>query len=252
VKRIDFDREVPSRQATTQAVVLAGGLGRRLGPLVGHGNKPMVQVAGKPFLEYLLLHLKKYGVTRIILCVGYRGHVIHDYFGSGGAWGLDLTYSWERDLLGTAGALRLALPAIEDKAFFVVNGDSFFDVDLRALAHHHVSLHALATLALVHVTDASRYGTVLCSDDGAVSSFVEKGRHTGSAVINAGVYMLEPGVLHSIPSGRAVSLEREVFPSLIGKHFFGMPGSGYFVDIGVPDDCTHLQADPNRLLQSVA
>jgi NDP-sugar pyrophosphorylase family protein len=211
----------------------------------------MAAIAEKPFLEYLLLQLKSYGVTNIILCIGYRGEFIEEYFGHGAILGLRLSYSCESEPLSTGGALKLAEPLIKTSDFLVLNGDSFFDIDLRALIRYHQSRKARATIALAEVENTARYGSVEINAQGEITCFLEKAQK-GLGLINGGVYMLSGEVLALIPRGRAVSLEREVFPRLIGHGLYGLSFRGYFVDIGVPEDYLKLQAEPGRLLAVVA
>lgn len=234
-----------------QALILAGGAGTRLRPVLADLNKPMAPIRGKPFLEYLLLQLKKHGVDDVTLCVGYKAQLIQSYVGDGERWGLRVSYSYETAFLGTGGALKRAEELILADSFFVMNGDSLFDVDLRALMRYHREMRALATLALARVADTQRYGTVALDESGQVASFVEKGNGHAEGLINAGVYVFARQTLDVIPSGRAVSLEREVLPNLIERGLYGLPSNGYFVDIGVPSDYLGLRANPAHLLAAV-
>ncbi len=233
------------------ALILSGGLGLRLRSVLDDCPKPLAVVAGKPFLEYLLLWLKTQGVTSIILCTGYRGELIQEYFGCGNVLGLRLRYSCESEPLGTGGALKLAGPLIESEEFLVLNGDSFFDVDLRELISTHRRRRAQATIALAEVEDTHRYGSVEMNAQGEIVRFLEKGRG-GDGFVNAGVYVFRAEILALIPQGCAVSLEHEIFPNLVGRGLYGLPARGYFVDIGVPDEYLRLQADPGGLLAAVA
>jgi NDP-sugar pyrophosphorylase family protein len=234
-----------------QALILAGGLGTRLHSLLGDWPKPMAPIADRPFLEYLLLQLKKYGITEVILCVGHKGELIQEYFHQGERWGLNIHYSYERELRGTAGALKLAQEFIQGENFLVMNGDSFVDLDLNVLIGYHRIKKALATVALVKVPNIERYGAVEIDEAGKIVRFVEKGQTKSPGLINGGIYVFQREVLELIPEGRPVSLEHEVFPKLIGRGFYGLPLQGYFIDIGVPEDYVRLQADPSRLLVAV-
>src|SRR5207302_3446424 len=135
---------------------------------------PMAPVAGRPFLEYLLLQLKKHEIDRVTLCVGYKADLIRSYFGTGERWDMQVNYSNETDFRGTAGALKLAEDLIHEEDFFVMNGDSLFDIELRALMHYHRNRKATATLALAHVDDTQRYGAVGINELGQIVSFIEK------------------------------------------------------------------------------
>jgi len=231
------------------AAVLVGGLGTRLGSLIAGRNKPMALVAGKPFLEYLLCQLKNNGFTQVTLCIGHRGDLVREHFGTGERWGLCLTYSVEQELRGTAGAVKLAEPLLVGERFLVLNGDSLFDVPLSELTAFHHQRGALATIALSRTDAAQRFGTVEIDSDGKILSFLEKDRGVSTGLINAGIYVFSRQVLDYIPAGRPVSLERETFPSLIGRGLYGLSLQGYFLDIGVPESYGQAQTDAGRLRQ---
>lgn len=234
-----------------EAVILVGGLGTRLGDMVGKGNKPMMMIAGKPFLEYVLLQVRKFGMVDIVLCVGHRAASIERYFGDGHQWGLRLRYSHEQQLLGTAGAIRQASDLLHGERLFVLNGDSFFDVPLTALLDFHLRNQAQATLALAHLADRGRFGTVVTDRAGKVQQFTEKGQEPGAGLINAGIYVFERSVLDRIPAFAVASLEHDVFPNLIHHGLYGFAGPGYFVDIGVPSDVRQVQDRPGQLVAAV-
>ncbi len=234
-----------------QALILAGGAGTRLRPVLEQLNKPMAPVAGRPFLEYLLLQLKKHEIDEVTLCVGYKANLIQSYFGTGDRWGMQVSYSYETDFLGTAGALKLAEDLIHEEVFFVMNGDSLFDIELRKLMHYHRNMKATATLALAHVDDTQRYGVVGMNESGRIVSFIEKREGKTVGLINSGVYVFAREVLNFIPGGQPVSLEQDILPGLIGRDLYGLPLKGYFVDIGVPADYMRLQSTPTQLLAAV-
>jgi|FaiFalDrversion3_1042247.scaffolds.fasta_scaffold01077_4 D-glycero-alpha-D-manno-heptose 1-phosphate guanylyltransferase len=233
------------------ALILAGGLGTRLSSLFRNYPKALAPIAGKPFLEYLLLYLKKHGFFDIVLCVGYKADLIQRYCQDGKQWGMSIRYSREQMPLGTAGPLKVAGPLIPATDFLVLNGDSFFNIDLNTLVRYHKSRKALATIALAKVNNAQRYGTVEVDSRGKIVKFIEKEQTEKAGLINGGIYVFHRKVLDLIPEGRAVSLEYEIFPKLVGKAFYGLPFEAYFVDIGVPEDYLELQADPSRLLAAV-
>jgi len=234
-----------------QALILAGGAGTRLRPVLAELNKPMAPVAGRPFLEYLLLQLKKYGIDEVTLCVGYKADLIQSYVGTGDRWGIQVNYSYETDFLGTAGALKLAEDHIHDEDFFVMNGDSLFDIELRTLMDYHRAMEATATLALAYVNDTQRYGAVGINEAGRIVSFREKREGNKEGLINGGVYVLARKVLDIIPGGQPVSLEQDILPRLIGQDLYGLSLRGYFVDIGVPADYMGLRSKPTPLLAAV-
>jgi NDP-sugar pyrophosphorylase family protein len=234
-----------------QALILAGGAGTRLSPVLAQLNKPMAPVAGRPFLEYLFLQLKKHAVEEVTLCVGYKADLIRSYFGTGDRWGMQVSYSYETDFRGTAGALKLAENLIHEENFFVMNGDSLFDIELHALMHYHHAMKALATLALAQIDDTQRYGAVGLNNVGRIVSFIEKRQGNIEGLINGGIYVFARKVLDLIPEGRPVSLEKDILPKLIGQDLYGQPSKGYFIDIGVPTDYMSLQSNPGQLLAAV-
>ncbi len=234
-----------------QALILVGGAGTRLRPVLAQLNKPMAPVAGRPFLEYLFLQLKKREVEEVTLCVGYKADLIQSYFGTGDRWGMRVSYSYETDFRGTAGALKLAENLIHEENFFVMNGDSLFDIELHALMHYHRDMKATATLALAHVDDTQRYGAVGLNELGRIVSFIEKRQGKTEGLINGGVYAFARKMLEFIPGGQPVSLEQDILPGLIERGLYGLPSKGYFVDIGVPTDYMRLQSDPAQLLAAV-
>ena len=223
-------------QKRLQAVVLVGGQGTRLRPVVRDLPKPMAKVAGRPFLEWVLLALRSRGVRHAVLCTGYGAEAIESYFQDGASLDMGLSHSREHRPLGTAGAVRQALGKMQSDRFLVLNGDSFCRFDLDRLLKTHLDRRALATLWVVDHEDCRRYGEVVLESDGGISGFAEKASKVRSGLINAGVYLLEREVVDAIPEGREVSLERQVFPRLIGNGLYGVIGHGPFLDIGTPED----------------
>src|ERR1041384_5291873 len=216
------------------AAILAGGLGSRLRSVVSDRPKVLAAVNGRPFIAALLDQLVESGAESVALCTGYLGEQVESAFGSVYR-NLKIFYSREQSPLGTAGALRLALPLLSAGSIVVMNGDSFCDARVKDVLSWHRSRAARATLLLSEVTDTSRYGRVRTADDGRVVGFEEKDASGGRGWINAGVYVIERELLETIPGDRAVSLEREVFYSWIGEVMYGFKTSGRFIDIGIPE-----------------
>jgi mannose-1-phosphate guanylyltransferase len=219
-----------------QAVILAGGSGTRLRPLTSRVAKPVVTLVDRPFIVYMLDWLRRHGIADVILCCGFAADGVQEVLGDGSAYGVALRYVAESEPLGTGGPLLLAQELLEER-FVVCNGDILTDIDLTAQIAAHARTGAVATLALVAVEDASAYGMVRCAPDGAVLEFVEKPEQAGSgeALISAGAYVLERSVLELIAGGRQVSIEREVWPALIGAGLYGHRADGYWLDIGTPE-----------------
>ena len=225
-----------------EAVILAGGAGTRLRSVVSDVPKPLAPVAGRPFIEYLLLQVRAAGIARVVICSGYRAGTIEAELGTGERWGVSIRYSVEDAPLGTGGALRHAQPMLAGERWLVMNGDSLFDISLADLFGAHARRPAPATLALASVGDASRYGGVTLARDGTVSAFVEKPPDAAPKCINGGLYIIDRTTLDLIPADRPVSLEHEVFGGLVGRGLRGVALDGYFVDIGVPADFMRAQA----------
>jgi NDP-sugar pyrophosphorylase family protein len=226
-----------------QALILAGGAGTRLRPLVSDLPKPLAPVAGRPFIDYLLLQLRANGINRAVVCAGYRADALMAHLGDGSAWGIELEFSVEDQPLGTGGALRLAAQHLAGDRCLVMNGDSLFDIPLPEFDAEHVRSGATFSIALATEGEASRYGSVAIDSGGWVTDFEEKSNREEPTLINAGLYMIERKELEQIPAARPVSLEREIMPALIGSGLRGQAFEGYFVDIGVPDDYLRAQSD---------
>lgn len=237
-----------------QAAILVGGQGTRLRGVTGSRlPKPMVDVAGRPFLEYLLRYLQRQGVRRICLMTGHQASVVEEYFGVGSALGLRIAYSRETSPLGTGGALRLALAKLGGDRFIVMNGDSYFGVELDQLVETHLGCaapHLVATIALARAADGSRFGAVSVTPTGAITAFDEKSSIGRPGLVSAGIYVVERSLVESIPPGRPVSLERDVWPLHLGGGLVGLEMSGEFEDIGTPESLAALREAPGPLLRS--
>jgi mannose-1-phosphate guanylyltransferase len=227
-----------------QAIVLVGGEGTRLRPLTSDVPKPAVTLVDRPFLAYAIEWLAAHGVQEVVLACGFLPDVLREALeGEEGRAGVKITYVAEPEPLGTAGAIGFAAQALGDRLedrFLALNGDVLADLDLSALVRAHEERGARATIALHPVADSSAYGLVRCDEEGRVLEFLEK---TGEAVpgeINAGAYVLDRSVLDLVPSGQTVSIEREVFPRLVGEGLHGLLLDGYWMDIGTPE--RYLQA----------
>jgi len=224
-------------ESTIQVVILVGGLGTRLRAALPDLPKPIAPVRGRPFLEYLLADLKKSGIKHIVFCVGYQAEKIEAHFGDGARYAMQVEYSRERELLGTAGALKLAQPFIASEDFLMLNGDCYNDVDFQGLLLQHQSTPASATLVAAYLEDRMRFGSLKIDSEKRVLGFEEKGAATGAGFINAGYYAFNRSILNLIPAGEVCSLERDIFPQLVesGK-MFAFENHGAFIDIGLPEE----------------
>lgn len=216
------------------AAIVAGGLGTRLRSVLPDRPKVMAEIRGRPFLAYLLSQLSASGVRTVVLCTGYLGEQIWDKFGDTYE-NLDLVYSREASPLGTAGALRLALPLFKSASVLAMNGDSFYDMNFSAFWDWHCGRRAQASLVLVRMANSMRYGQVRVDTDGAVLAFEEKSGRGDPGWVNAGIYLLTRAFIQTVPENRAASLEREVFPGWIGRGLYGYQTEGRFLDIGTPE-----------------
>ncbi len=225
-----------------QALILAGGEGTRLRPLTSTIPKPVVPLAGRPFISYLLEWLRRHGVDEAILSCGFMAEGVRQVLGDGESIGLHLQYVEEPRPLGTGGALKFAQELLHDR-FLMLNGDILTDMDLTAQLDQHERTGARVTLALIAVEDPSAYGLVRRGQSGEVTEFVEKPGpdEVDTNLISAGAYIIERDVLDELPpSGTKVSIERDVFPELVGRGLYGHESTGYWLDIGTPD--RYLQA----------
>ena len=233
-----------------QALVLAGGEGTRLRPLTLTVPKPVMPLAGRPFLTFMLDWLARNGVTEAILSCGYRSDAVKAVLGDIRD-GMRLRYVVEDEPLGTAGPVRLAADEglLADR-LLVLNGDTLTDLDLTAEVAQHERTGAEATLALVAVDDTSSYGVVPTGPDGRVEKFLEKTDSPPTNRINAGAYAIERSVVERIEPGRAVSFEREVFPAMAEERtLYGYAAEGYWIDIGTPE--RYLEATHDLLSRRV-
>lgn len=221
-----------------KTVVLAGGLGTRLRSVVKTLPKPMAPVHGQYFLDYLLDGLKKNGLKDFIFCLHYLAEKIIDHWGDGSRHGITIDYSIEKTPLGTGGALGQVREKLTE-TFCVVNADTYLELNVPDCLEYHRKKQGLITMALSQVTDLTRYGQVHLDKAGRITRFAEKDAASGvTGYINAGFYLMEPQIIDYIPEDRVVSLETDVFPSVINspQGLFGYPRAGNFFDIGIPQD----------------
>ena len=220
-----------------QAVILVGGEGTRLRPLTSTMPKPVVPLVDRPFMHYMLEWLRGHGVDDVIMSCGFLADGMRSVLGDGSALGLRLRFVEEPEPRGTAGALKFAEGLLEER-FLMLNGDVLCDTDLTAQIAQHERTGARATLSLIGVDDPTAYGLVRLRPDGTeVAEFLEKPSpdQIDTNLISAGAYVLERSVLDLVPSDRNVSIEREVWPRLVGEGLHGYVAEGYWLDIGTPE-----------------
>lgn len=224
-----------------EAIVLAGGFGSRLQTMVQDVPKSMALVNHRPFLEYLLDLLIKQEIDKVVLSVGFMREHIMDHF-KDRYKSLEIVYSIEEEPLGTGGGVRLAFWKIEGERSFVLNGDSLFLVDYQKMLDQHVKKKAEATLALKKLKDTGRYGGVCLNRNKRITGFIEKNANSGPGYINGGVYLLEKSFLMEPEFRGKFSIEKDCFEMYYPEsRMFGFPSSGYFLDIGIPEDYKKAQ-----------
>jgi D-glycero-alpha-D-manno-heptose 1-phosphate guanylyltransferase len=225
------------------ALILVGGLGTRLRPVYADGPKALAPIRGKPFLAYLLKMLAENGLSRVVLCMGYRAGQIEQWLADQ-SFGLHIHYSHEDEPMGTAGALGLAYSRYaRGERMLAMNGDSILQLSLASMWNLHAARGAEATIALAYVPDTSRYGSVGVNEEGWVTAFSEKSTERKPGFINGGVYLFEPSVMDRVVKDCSVSLEREVLPTQLMRGLLGFKSDGYFIDIGVPQDLARAQSE---------
>ncbi|HWK29876.1 MAG TPA: NDP-sugar synthase [Solirubrobacter sp.] len=218
-----------------QALILAGGEGTRLRPLTTTTPKPVVPLVDRPFIAFMLDWLRGHGVDDVVMSCGHLAEGVRTVLGDGSSVGVRLRYLEEPRPLGTGGALKFAEDLLDER-FLMLNGDILTDLELSAQIAFHERAGAVATLALYPVDDPSAYGLVRLNGDGSVLGFVEKPApdQIDTNNISAGAYVLERSVLDMLVADQPASIERDVFPRLVGNGLFGHVGAGYWKDIGTP------------------
>jgi mannose-1-phosphate guanylyltransferase len=229
-----------------KALFLAGGLGTRLRPLTDNLPKPMALVGNRPWLEHLLLHYKAQGINEFVIAVKHYRELIESHLGDGSRYGVSIDYAVEKQLLGTAGAIKNAEHLLGDR-FLVVNADIIHLVDLASALKFHVGHGGAVTICLTEVEDPTHYGVVEQSSSGEIHRFIEKPKieDAPSNLVNAGIYIMERRALDFVAPGKVVSIEKETFPLLIdnGSGVYGHPIAGYWMDMGTMDRYRQLHWD---------
>jgi mannose-1-phosphate guanylyltransferase len=219
-----------------QALILAGGEGTRLRPLTSTVPKPVVPLVDRPFIAFMIDWLRGHGVDDIVMSCGHLASGVRNVLGDGEAFGIRLRYVEEPRPLGTGGALKFA-ERLLDERFLMLNGDVLTDLDVSGQLSQHERTGATATLALTPVEDPTAYGLVRLAADCSVTEFVENPSpdQIDTRNISAGGYVLERSVLELLHAGEPASIERDVFPRLVGDGLYGCVSRGYWLDIGTPE-----------------
>jgi len=218
-------------------ILLVGGFGTRLKPLTNESPKPMLPVAGLPVTEHQLLAAKSAGIHTLVLATSYLAEVFTPYFGDGSKWGMKILYAVEKEPLGTGGAIRNAAQLLgRDEEIVIFNGDVLSRHSIAQQLAFHQQKQADVTLHLIRVEDARAFGCVPIDSAGRVTAFLEKMENPVTNLINAGCYIFSPDLIDRIPADTVVSVEREIFPTLVseGRPIYGYEEQAYWLDVGTP------------------
>ena len=226
-----------------EAIILAGGLGTRLRDVVKDIPKPMAPVNERPFLQYILEYLNSHHISRVVLAVGYKWEVIRDYFGTEYK-NITLEYSVEEEQLGTGGAIKQALTKCTENDIFIINGDTYFEIDLEEMLKSHGETGADLTIATKKMYQFDRYGTVE-SSKGRIIAFKEK-EYCEQGSINGGIYLCKKQLLDYVDK-KKFSFEKDIMEALVTKQYFSaFETTNYFMDIGIPSDYKQFQEDMKK------
>ncbi|MFM7320112.1 MAG: sugar phosphate nucleotidyltransferase [Armatimonadota bacterium] len=228
-----------------KAVVMAGGEGTRLRPLTSNRPKPLVPILGKPIAQHIVEHLRRAGITDIVVTLYYLGEEIRGYFGDGSELGVNLIYSVEETPLGTAGSVKQAEDILADDTFLIVSGDALTSIDIAKAVAFHKEKGAEATLVLQQVANPLEFGVVMTEPDGRIKRFLEKPSwgEVFSDTVNTGMYILEPSVFDLMEPGRNIDWSQEIFPKLLelGRPIYGYVMEEYWCDVGSLDQYRQAQ-----------
>jgi len=214
--------------------ILCGGQGTRLRKITRDNPKPMVEMGKIPFLDILINYFSSFGFRKFILGIGYKAQVIKSYYSSKEKVGLKVVFSQEKRPLGTGGAVKNALKLVKSNPFIVVNGDSFCKFNPTEFLNFHNANKALASLLLREEPNGKEFGQVVIDQSCRIIEFKEKDISIRKSLVNAGVYVFDKRIFTLMPDTQEFSLELDLFPTLIGKDFFGYEGVDFFIDIGTP------------------
>ena len=225
-----------------EAAILAGGLGTRLKSVINDVPKPMAPVNGKPFLEYLLDYLNNKGFNRVVLLIGYKASVIMNYFGDKYK-NIDIVYSVERKRLGTGGALKFAIDKIVSDDFFLLNGDTFFSIDINSMS---ILKNSKISIAIKKMYNFNRYGSIEIYKNGIIKKFTKK-REMKSGYINAGISLIKKNIFVGYELNDFFSFENFLEKNYSSLKVNTALYDDYFVDIGIPDDYNKFKKDSINL-----
>jgi D-glycero-alpha-D-manno-heptose 1-phosphate guanylyltransferase len=226
-----------------EAVILAGGFGTRLSSVISDMPKVMAPVNGRPFLDYQLAYLAFSGIKRVIMAVGYKHEMIMQHYGD--RFGnIRIEYSIEQEPLGTGGAVKQAFKKVRNSPVLVLNGDTFFEIDLSKFHDFYRRRDAKIIMAIREVDDVGRFGAVEVEWDGQITRFHEKSDMGGKGKINGGIYLIDKNFLLELDLPDKFSLEKDFFEKVYKQqNIYAMTCRRYFIDIGVPDEYARTKDD---------
>ncbi len=230
-----------------KAMVMAAGAGTRLHPLTFSVPKPLVPIANRPVLEYTIENLRRHGITDVVLNLHNHPQMIRNHFKDGSRWGVRIQYSFEPQLLGTAGGVKKVSSLLKGDTFLIMSGDGLTDIDLTELVAFHRQRRAIGTLALKNVDSRFEYGVTLTGAQGRVTRFIEKPTWSDvfSSQVNTGIYVFEPSVLAQIPPRKTYDFGKELWPKLLKNRarIFGQVINAYWCDVGNLSEYRRAQRD---------
>ncbi|MEA4825801.1 MAG: nucleotidyltransferase family protein [Clostridium sp.] len=221
-----------------EAIILAGGFGTRLSHIGPDLPKPMAPINGRPFLEYVLDYLYRNDINRVVLAVGYKAEIIKKYFGNKYKK-IDIRYSTEDIALGTGGAIKKALGACKEDNIFVINGDTYFDVDLVRMMDFHKNAGSNISIAIKRMNNFERFGSVIVEDN-IIKKFEEK-KPKVEGKVNGGIYIINRKIMSKIQNN-VFSFENDILESGL-YNLYAFESEGYFIDIGIPEDYNKAQME---------
>lgn len=219
-------------------IILCGGLGKRLSPIIYDRPKVLAKIGNTTFLDILINNISSQGLKNIILCIGHlKDHIKRhfDYNDNYNHKSYNIKFSEEEEPLGTGGALKNAIPLIRNDAFIAMNGDSICNVDFRDLVNFHINKNALLSMVLVRSLTSKDFGTAILNNSQRIISFNEKPINTKESLINTGIYIMQKDILYHMPKRESFSLEYDLFPKLCNDRFYGFITEGDVIDIGTPE-----------------
>lgn len=220
----------------TDVIILCGGRGSRLKRITKNLPKPLIKIGNQPFLDILIAYLSGFGLRRFILALGYGADIIHKHYSKNKVHGLKIIFSREKEPLGTGGAVKKAQHLVHSDHFFVLNGDSFYNIGLSEFLRFCLKKKTfLGAIALKKITSGKDYGTISIDHYGRIINFDEKNKMSKNCFINGGIYIFKKNIFSKMSGHKKFSLEKDLFPKLTAvKGFYGYETSGFFIDIGTP------------------